>query len=204
LAPRILKVIVITGIVCAPLVRVTLLPPGGVFFSRERDVIDLEQAYERFGPMVLRRCRRLLREEAQALDAMQDVFVEVLRRRERIEAEAPAAFFLRVATNVCLNRLRWAKRHPEDRDDETLLGIAAAMPDGEARFAARRMLGRIFGREQESTWTIAVMHFVDRMTLEEVADEVGMSVSGVRKRLRTLRARLPVGGEVTGAEGVGA
>ena len=33
------------------------------------------------------------------------------------------------------------------------------------------------------------------MTLEEVAAEVGMSVSGVRKRLRPLRARL---GELAG------
>ena len=167
-------------------------------------MIDLEQAYERFGPMVLRRCRKLLRDEAQALDAMQDVFVEVLRREDRIEDGAPAAYFLRVATNVCLNRLRWTKRHPEDRDDATLMGIAAAMPDGESRSVARQMLGRIFGREEESTWSIAVMLYVDRMTLEEVAEEIGMSVSGVRKRLRTLRARLPVGEDVTGTQGVGA
>ncbi len=34
------------------------------------------------------------------------------------------------------------------------------------------------------------MHYVDGMTLEEVAGEVGLSVSGVRKRLRTLKARV--------------
>ena len=34
------------------------------------------------------------------------------------------------------------------------------------------------------------MHLVDGMTLEEVAREARMSVSGVRKRLRTLRGRL--------------
>jgi len=46
------------------------------------------------------------------------------------------------------------------------------------------------GREQASTRTIAVMHLVDGLTLEEVAREVGLSVSGVRKRLRTLKARV--------------
>jgi RNA polymerase sigma-70 factor (ECF subfamily) len=97
---------------------------------------------------------------------------------------------MRVATNVCLNRLRHARRHPEDRDDELLLRIAAEVPDGESRSAARRLLDGIFGREPESTLAIAVMHYVDRMTLEEVAEESGLSVSGVRKRLRTLRARL--------------
>ena len=55
------------------------------------------------------------------------------------------------------------------------------------------MLARLFGGEGPlgaSSQTIAVMHLVDGMTLEEVAAEAGMSVSGVRKRLRTLRARL--------------
>ena len=55
------------------------------------------------------------------------------------------------------------------------------------RVFARSLLDRIFQREVESTRTIAVLHWVDGMTLEEVANEVGLSVSGVRKRLRTLR-----------------
>ena len=49
------------------------------------------------------------------------------------------------------------------------------------------MLAQIFSREQPSTKTIAVLHLLDGLTLEEVAAEVGLSVSGVRKRLRTLR-----------------
>jgi RNA polymerase sigma-70 factor (ECF subfamily) len=52
------------------------------------------------------------------------------------------------------------------------------------------LLDRLFGRHPESSRTIAVLHYVDGLTLEEVADEIGMSVSGVRKRLRALRASL--------------
>jgi RNA polymerase sigma-70 factor (ECF subfamily) len=57
--------------------------------------------------------------------------------------------------------------------------------------SARALLGRLFAREQASTLTIAVLHYIDHLTLEEVASEVGLSVSGVRKRLRTLRGRVP-------------
>ena len=60
--------------------------------------------------MVLRRCRALLRSDAQAEDAMHDVFVAVLRAGGRLEEDAPAALLLRVATNVCLNRLRTRRR----------------------------------------------------------------------------------------------
>ena len=155
-------------------------------------MIDVEQAYRQFGPLVLRRCRRLLRDEGRAMDAMQDVFVEVLRRHDTLEASAPAGLFMRVATNVCLNRLRTVRRRKEDPTDGLLLDIAAAVPDREDQSAARRALDRIFGARTDSTFEIAVLHYVDRMTLEEVAHEVGLSVSGVRKRLRTLRERLPV------------
>ena len=61
-------------------------------------------------------------------------------------------------------------------------------PDIEARVGARWSLSRIFGEQKESTRTIALLHLLDGMTLSEVADEVGMSVSGVRKRLRGLKA----------------
>ncbi len=126
------------------------------------------------------------------MDAMQDVFVEVLRRHETMEEDAPAALFMRVATNLCLNRLRTLRRRREEPVDGVLMDIAAIVPDREEQSAARRMLARIFRRQTESTFEIAVMHYVDRMTLDEVAREVGLSVSGVRKRLRTLRANLPV------------
>lgn len=127
---------------------------------------------------------------------MQDVFVEVLRRHDRLDGASPAALLLRVATNVCLNRLRTQRRHPEDGEAALLATIASHLPSDESRAGARGLLNRIFERENESTLVMAVMHYVDRMTLEEVAGEIGLSVSGVRKRLRSLRARLPV------AEGV--
>lgn len=152
---------------------------------------DIESLYRTHGPLVLRRCRRFMRDEGKALDAMHDTFVEILRRQETIDVSAPAAFLLRTATNVCLNRLRTEKRHPEDRDEALVLAIAGSDDDGaEGRTLARSILGRIFGGTPDSTRLIAVLHYVDRLTLEEVASEVGLSVSGVRKRLRTLKERL--------------
>lgn len=94
-----------------------------------------------------------------------------------------------LATNVCLNRLRSRKRRAED-SDSTLLVEIAARTDPQARSAARSVLDALFRQEPEDTALIAVLHLHDRMTLEEVAAEVGMSVSGVRKRLAKLRAKL--------------
>ena len=154
--------------------------------------LDIEGLYRRLGPMVLRRCRALLRNEVQAQDAMHDVFVALLRADQRLDEEAPAGLLLRVATNVCLNRLRASKRRPETPSDELLAQIAAS-GDDEARAAARGMLAKLFGLDDPlaaSTATLAVMHLCDGLTLEETAREAGLSVSGVRKRLARLRGRL--------------
>jgi RNA polymerase sigma-70 factor, ECF subfamily len=154
--------------------------------------LDVEGTYLRYGPLVLRRCRKLLRHDAKAQDAMQDVFVSLLRHEARLDDSALSALLLRMATNVCLNKMRGDRRHPEDRDDELLQRIAGS-DDGESRTTARNLLAKLFRADDPlaaSSRTIAVMHLVDGLTLEEAAREAGMSVSGVRKRLRTLRGRL--------------
>ena len=149
--------------------------------------IDIEELYRKHGPMVLRRCRLLLSDEERALDAMQDTFVRLLRSRERLEASGPSSLLYRTATNVCLNLLRGERRRPK-AGEELLLAIAS-LDDHEERSAVRSFLSELFGGSPESTRTIAVLHYVDRLTLEETAAQVGLSVSGVRKRLRALRER---------------
>ena len=154
--------------------------------------VDIESFYRSYGPLVLRRCRHLLREEAKAVDAMQDVFVEILRRKDSLDASSPAGLLLTTATHVCLNRIRSERRKPEDRTTRCSSYIAALDPQAMPRPNPGGPHPRPpVCRAPESTRLIAVLYYVDRLTLEEVASEVGMSVSGVRKRLRTLKERLP-------------
>ena len=151
--------------------------------------LDVEDLSRRYGPMVLRRCRQLLRNEDEAMDACQDVFVRLLERRDRLDALHPSSLLYTIATNLCLNRIRDGGRRAEDPTDERLYRIASAGRPG-ASSEARLLLGRLFGRHPESSRTIAVLHYLDGLTLEEVAAQAGLSVSGVRKRLRGLRRTL--------------
>lgn len=149
---------------------------------------EIAALFERYGSMVLRRCRRMLRDEAMAEDAAQDVFVQFLRNRERLTSEYPSSLLYRIATNHCLNLLRDRRRRSPHV--EAWLAEVAEWEDPSSRLEARSILGKLFGRHQESTRTMAVMHLLDGMSLEEVAAETGLSVSGVRKRLRGLRESL--------------
>jgi RNA polymerase sigma-70 factor (ECF subfamily) len=147
--------------------------------------IDIAEYYREYGPMVLRRCRTLLRDEDRAMDAMQEVFVKLLENQTRLKGDYPSSLLFRMATNVCLNIIRYDKSRPlADGDD--VLAYIAANDEMESRVVIRDYLDRIFEKEKASTGEIAVMHYVDKMTLNEVAEISGLSVSGVRKRLRKL------------------
>jgi RNA polymerase sigma-70 factor, ECF subfamily len=151
-------------------------------------VLDVEALYRKYGPMVLRRCRSLLKNEEKALDAMQETFVALLRRKDSLSGESPSSLLYCIATNLCLNVIRAERRRPEASGEELLESIAGS-DDVEALGQARRLIEGIFEREEASTRTMAVLVYVDGLTLEEAAARVGLSVSGLRKRLRRLRER---------------
>jgi len=151
--------------------------------------LDVEELSQRYGPMVLRRCRQLLRDEDEAMDVCQDVFVRLLERRERLDGRYPSSLLYRIATNLCLNRIRDRVRRGETAEDGLLERIASA-EDTAKRSEARQILSRLFGREPESSRTIAVLHYLDGLTLEQVGEVVGLSTSGVHGRLARLRRSL--------------
>ncbi len=149
---------------------------------------EIEGLYRKYGPMVLRRCRFLLREEEKALDAMQDVFVNILSASDNLDYRYPSSLLYRIATNVCLNIIRRDKRLPETTGDMILEQIAC-IGDHQQSVEANELIDSIFKNEKPSTREIAVMLYIDGLTLEQTAEESGLSVSGVRKRMRLLRER---------------
>ena len=153
------------------------------------DRMAFSKLYEAYAPMVYRRCVFLLKDDAEAKDMVQNVFLRVYERMDTLDLSQPSSLLWNTATRLCLNRIRDKKRRGLDCDSsELLLTIACAEEDD--GIEARGLLAKIFSKEQESTRTIATLHYVDGMTLEETAETVGLSVSGVRKRLRTLQAKI--------------
>lgn len=152
-------------------------------------ILNIEELYKKYGPMVLRRCRFLLKNEEKALDAMQDVFVNLITNSDKINDAYPSSLLYRIATNVCLNIIRSEQRHPETIDDEIFKYIAD-YNDPADTISANDLLDSIFRDEKSSTREIATMLYLDKMTLEQTAFQSGLSVSGVRKRMRLLKEKV--------------
>lgn len=160
-----------------------------------RAEIDTEAYYVRYGPMVLRRCRRMLRDEQSAYDAMHEVFLRILNNRNRLTGDHPSALLYRMATNVCLNRIRKERRHITSENLDICYNISFFGNRGDYA-AARSLLEYVTKNEQKTTRNIAVMYFINGMTIKEVAETIQLSISGVHKHLEKLRRKIRTKGEV--------
>ena len=141
--------------------------------------------YEKHGASVFARCRYLLRDEDAARDALQDVFVRLLRALPEFRAAAsPSTWIPRIATNHCLNELR-GRRAAWRRDFDTLArssGSQAVDPD------CRELVRCLLACAPEEAQEIAVLYYVDELTQQEIALATGRSLPTVRKRLREFLA----------------
>lgn len=139
--------------------------------------------------MVLRRCRRLLKNEEAACDAMQEVFLKVLRYRDTLTSQYPSSLLFRIATNVCLNRIRKERRFELKSYLDIFHNLDFFEKETEESTAAV-LLDFLLKDEKHTTRNIAVMYFVNGMTIREVAVVLKMSVSGIHKHLTKLRRKI--------------
>lgn len=144
--------------------------------------------YQRFGALLSRRCLFLLRDKAQADDAVQELLSVLLRRGEGLRvADSKWKWLARAADRTCIDLLRRGKhlRTAVDIDDLDPVGVAPGM-DPEARCAVVESLQRLDEEQQ----LLAIMLFVDGLSQGEAATELGLSRVTINKRAQELRARL--------------
>src|SRR5687768_1267942 len=75
---------------------------------------EIEEAYRRYGHLVLRRCRRILKDDAAAEDALQEVFLRLWRYGEAyLIADSKVSWLYRVADRCCFDQLARRRSRPE-------------------------------------------------------------------------------------------
>ena len=144
--------------------------------------------YQRYGALLSRRCRVLLRDTAQADDAVQELVSVLLRRGEGLrDAESPYRWLCRAADRTCIDLLRRGKhlRMAIDIDELDPVGVAPGM-DPEARCAVVESLAKLDDDQQ----ALAIMLFIDGLSQGEAADELGLSRVTVNKRAQEIRTQL--------------
>jgi RNA polymerase sigma-70 factor (ECF subfamily) len=139
------------------------------------------ELYRQYGPVVYRRCLRILKDPEAAKDATQEVFVKLVRDMEKLaERETVLPWIYRVATNHCLNHRRDAARRGDDVEMPDLELAHGVSPDA---FPDRALAVQLLERVDETTRSVAVGVLVDGMEHEEVASVLGISRRTVARKL---------------------
>lgn len=138
-------------------------------------------SYRRYGPALLRKARRLLRNEDDALDAVQSLFLDLLQRPEPGSFDLP--WLYRALTHRCLNMLRDRKNRARllSRESPALAFPSRIQPD--AQTLGLDALCKLSDRVEETVMETLVYRFIDELGLEEIATVMSVSRKTVQNRL---------------------
>jgi len=173
----------------------------------------LESLMERFAPRVYRLAYGITRNEADAEEVVQDVFLTLFRKISSFEGRsALGTWIYRVTTNAALIKRRGKRADrevlledhlPRFREDGHREGDRAMLlmdwsrsPEEEclsreSRDAVRQMIARL----PEAYQMVVLLKDMEELSNEEVAEILGESVAAVKSRLH--RARMAIREQVT-------
>jgi RNA polymerase sigma factor (sigma-70 family) len=135
---------------------------------------------------------RYLRNEADAREAVIEVFVRLYQQRVRLRADTNLSPWLfTTLTNFCHNRHRWRRRHPEAALDAATPAEGAHAPGQELeRDEALEALGAAVGRLPSELRTAVLLHHYEGWSYRQIAALAHCSERGVETRLYRARQLL--------------
>jgi RNA polymerase sigma-70 factor (ECF subfamily) len=151
-----------------------------------------ELAWERYAPLVHRIVSRAIGPDADVEDVTQEIFYRLFSRIGTLrKPEALRSFVISFAIRI----VKWELRRRRARRWLTLSETGEVpeaqltVMDAESRYALRRLyalLDRLSTRER----LVLVLRHVEGMTLEEIADAMGLSLATVKRGLRRASLRV--------------
>jgi RNA polymerase sigma-70 factor, ECF subfamily len=170
---------------------------------RAGDAASFEQVVRRYSPRLLVTARRILGNEEDARDALQDAFLSAFRALDTFAGQSRLSTWLhRIAVNAALMRLRSRKRKPERPITELLprfaedghqaepaapwVGVDRALERQETRALVRRHIDEL----PDSYRTVLLLRDIEGLDTEETARQLGVNEGVVKTRLHRARQAL--------------
>jgi RNA polymerase sigma-70 factor (ECF subfamily) len=149
---------------------------------------DVENLYRTRGPQAVRRARSILGDEEAARDVVHEVFTSLLEKPEQFQERSSLSTFLYAAvTHRCLQRLRDTRNRTrllEGRAQEATASQGAGASPAERLLLLRQMIARVPAELAD----VAIYHYVDSLTYDQIADILGCSKRTVSDLLQRFRS----------------
>ena len=147
----------------------------------------------RFNRRLYRLARAIVRDDAEAEDALQDAYLKAYRALSQFRGDSSVATWLsRLVVNECLGRLRRKARRenvipmtpsPADGELEAVPSDEIGAPDATAdRAQMKIILERRIDALPEAFRAVFVLRSVEELSVEETADCLGIPAETVRSR----------------------
>ena len=167
--------------------------------TRAGDERATELLVRRYNRTLYRTARAILRDDAEAEDAVQEAYIQAFQALDSFRGESSLSTWLvRIVANEALMRRRRQSRRaqvlPIDHDNgEYLMQQVAATPDCEPDREAmsaqlRQMLEQRIDALPDLYRTVFVMRAIEEMSVEETAAALGLPEATVRTRFFRARA----------------
>lgn len=155
--------------------------------ARAGDLDALEALYRAFETPVYTLALRILRSPEEAEDVLQETFLEVVKSIGHYRGEGHLWGWIRqIASSKALMRLRRNRvRHTEELDEEAIAGGT-----GTGTVPERIDLERAFEQLSATSRAVVWLHDVEGYTHEEIAEQMGKTVSFSKSQLARAHARL--------------
>jgi len=163
-----------------------------------RESFDL--LYRKYHSTVLQISRKIMGNEQDAEDAVQEIFARLLDRIGQFRHEASFSSWLSVlASNVCRDILRKRNRHPMESFEELrAAGIAevsgkVSSVSQEEELIMKELLENLqekIGRLKEGHQKLIILRYIDGLSYKKMAQLLGCSQTQVKSRLHQARKKL--------------
>ena len=159
--------------------------------AQQGDQRALEQLLRHHQPRLHALCRRMTRNDADALDALQEALLAIVRGLHRFDGRAAfGTWAYRVATNACLDELRRLRRVPDPGLPEVEHAPRGGRPEVDDRVSDRLDLdGALADLAPEFRAPVVLR---DQLGLDyaEIAEVLDLAPGTVRSRISRGRAAL--------------
>ena len=140
------------------------------------------EAVGNYGDMLYRICLVMLKNSADAEDAVQETFITYIQKSPVFESKGhEKAWLITVATNKCRDMLRYRMRH-QTESEAVLMNYAVEKSDSGIIEALMEL--------PEKYRIVLMLHYVEEYKINEISDIVGSSASAVKMRLSRGRKML--------------
>ncbi len=160
-------------------------------------VVSTEESLLKYQDRIYRYILGLVRNRAEAEDVTQETFLRALRAESSLrDPEAVRGWLYRIATNVCVDRLRQRKPQVSIDSDEGaahVKSVASASPSATEiaeRNETSACVHRCLDFLPDSYRAVILLHEGHSLTAVEIADLLGLTLATVKIRLHRARRKL--------------